>query len=502
MCKYSDDTGYECPHENLEDNDCCIFHLQDDQKDIIEFNEGINKIFETEKYSINFNGFYFPPKTADFSKREISGNISFNKAIFTGQTFFVETIFSKRVEFSDAEFKTDVDFYGATFTDRTSFLGTIFSNYVYISKANFLGEVYFHETVFLQKAFFRQTIFEKDVSFIEATFSDVLFNKTKFLGSVINFNEASFSGVTYFDKTVFSCDVHFDKAKFYAETYLKVKLLKNVRFYRTQIHAKFEFIFNESKSINFHNTYFSDGVRIKGDLSKSYFQYSNIERVDMTDSIWMRVDNKPKNFFSAFYEWIRNKMGLPDTSIIIWEEYQGELKSNWKELEGIYRRLKQSYQKYGDSETAGEFYYQEMECKRNQLKMFRKLFWDVVYKKLCGYGEKPFNVIGYSGLIILASSLFFFYNGIELLGSKVLDVPPRLIDYNLSFDYMWGIRNFNLWIGDFGACLYTSVITFTTLGYGDVHPIGYSRFVASVEAGFGIIMTALFIFVFTRKMLR
>jgi hypothetical protein len=47
-----------------------------------------------------------------------------------------------------------------------------------------------------------------------------------------------------------------------------------------------------------------------------------------------------------------------------------------------------------------------------------------------------------------------------------------------------------------------SVITFTTLGYGDVHPIGYSRIVASVEAIFGIFMTALFIFVFTRKMLR
>jgi len=240
-------------------------------------------------------------------------------------------------------------------------------------------------------------------------------------------------------------------------------------------------------------------------LSKCSFKNSNIERVDMTDSIWIRDNDKPKNSLSAFFEWFKNKVGLSKPSIIIWEEHQGELKSNWKELKGIYRRLKQSYQKYGDSETAGKFYYQEMECKRKQLKMFRKLFWDVVYKKLCGYGEKPFNVIGYSGLIILASSLFFFYNGIELLGSKVLGVTTRVIDYNLSLNssgIQWAKSNFYLFIGDWLKCLYTSVITFTTLGYGDVHPIGYSRIVASVEAGLGIIMTALFIFVFTRKMLR
>jgi len=47
MCKYSDNSGYECPHENLEHSEYCIFHLQDDNKDVDEFNKGITKIFET-----------------------------------------------------------------------------------------------------------------------------------------------------------------------------------------------------------------------------------------------------------------------------------------------------------------------------------------------------------------------------------------------------------------------------------------------------------------------
>ena len=179
-----------------------------------------------------------------------------------------------------------------------------------------------------------------------------------------------------------------------------------------------------------------------------------------------------------------------NSSIIIWEETQGELSTNWKKLEGIYRRLKQIYQKSGDYETAGKFYFQEMECKRKQLGYFHKLFHNVVYRGFCGYGEKPFNVVLISIITIFAFAISYFYSGIEINGAYI-------IDYNLSlssFDFSW--------TNDFLWSLYTSIITFTTLGYGDVHPIGRSRVFASIESLIGIFMTALFIFVFTRKMLR
>jgi hypothetical protein len=41
------------------------------------------------------------------------------------------------------------------------------------------------------------------------------------------------------------------------------------------------------------------------------------------------------------------------------------------------------------------------------------------------------------------------------------------------------------------TALYFSTITFATVGYGDVTPVGYSRLVASFEAITGIIITAL-----------
>jgi hypothetical protein len=450
MCKYSDDTGYKCPHENLEDNDYCIFHLQDDNKDVDEFNKGIKEILETEEDSINFHGFYFPPNTANFI------NVNFKKKVA-----FSNVTFSGIADFSDAKFSGDTVFMSATFKDNAYFQNIIF-----------LDKLIFSNVTFSSKANFMYTKFSGDASFRNTTFS----------GNA-NFSFAKFSGEANFNNTTF---------------------LGIVDFMGTKFSELFIFIPTESEIIDLNHTYFSDNVRIKADLSKCYFANSNIERVDMTDSIWI-VDNKPKNSFSAFYERIRNKMGISETSIIIWEGYQGKLKSNWKELEGIYRRLKQSYQKYGDTSTAGKFYYQEMECKRKQLKGIERYFQYFIYKKLCGYGEKPENVILASLFLIILFAYSYLFSGIEFVGSSILNVPANVILYKLSLNstgIQWLMSNFDSVKEDFLLCLYTSVITFTTLGYGDVRPIGLSRIFASLEAGFGIIMTALFIFVFTRRMLR
>ncbi|MDN6869875.1 potassium channel family protein, partial [Aeromonas caviae] len=51
-------------------------------------------------------------------------------------------------------------------------------------------------------------------------------------------------------------------------------------------------------------------------------------------------------------------------------------------------------------------------------------------------------------------------------------------------------------------CLYYSVVTFTTLGYGDFTPVGLSRIFAAFEAFTGSFTLALFVVVFVKKMTR
>jgi hypothetical protein len=54
----------------------------------------------------------------------------------------------------------------------------------------------------------------------------------------------------------------------------------------------------------------------------------------------------------------------------------------------------------------------------------------------------------------------------------------------------------------FLSCLYYSVVTFTTLGYGDFTPVGLSRAIAAFEAFSGSFTIALFVVVFVKKMTR
>lgn len=54
-------------------------------------------------------------------------------------------------------------------------------------------------------------------------------------------------------------------------------------------------------------------------------------------------------------------------------------------------------------------------------------------------------------------------------------------------------------IDAFVTCLYISGVTFTTLGYGDVQPVGLLRILAMTEAAVGAFLMALFVFSFTRR---
>ena len=50
--------------------------------------------------------------------------------------------------------------------------------------------------------------------------------------------------------------------------------------------------------------------------------------------------------------------------------------------------------------------------------------------------------------------------------------------------------------------LYFSVVTFTTIGYGDYAPLGWLRFAAAAEGLLGLVLVAVFTVSFARKLIR
>ena len=105
----------------------------------------------------------------------------------------------------------------------------------------------------------------------------------------------------------------------------------------------------------------------------------------------------------------------------------------------------------------------------------------------CGYGEEPIRIVGFSILLIFICAILYSLTGLNYHGEfYIFDVNAPL-----SQNIHW-----------FFSCLYYSIVTFTTLGYGDFTPIGVSRAIAAFEAFTGSFTIALFVVVFVKKMTR
>ncbi|WP_062261938.1 ion channel [Endozoicomonas arenosclerae] len=167
-----------------------------------------------------------------------------------------------------------------------------------------------------------------------------------------------------------------------------------------------------------------------------------------------------------------------------------ELKARelFEEAEEVARNIRKHCEAQGLFHNAGEFFHREMTFHRYRFPCFS---WHRIVSKvvdlLSGYGEKPERVVFFSASFIVFCSLFYFFLGIEDGGVRV--------QYQQSQS---GYENFISWL----ETLYFSVVTFTTLGYGDLTPVGLSRLFAAIEAFIGSFTLALFVVVFVKKMTR
>ncbi len=166
----------------------------------------------------------------------------------------------------------------------------------------------------------------------------------------------------------------------------------------------------------------------------------------------------------------------------------GSAKDNYEQAEEIYRNLRKCAEEQGLFSLAGHFSYKEVTMRRF---LMRKWSVQWVFSKLMdllwGYGEKPENTIIFSlGLILLCAVLYF------LFGVNYYD---ETLQFSTSASLSENIKTFSM-------AIYYSVVTFTTLGYGDITPFGVTRVFAVIEAFLGSFTIALFVVVFVKRMSR
>jgi len=173
-------------------------------------------------------------------------------------------------------------------------------------------------------------------------------------------------------------------------------------------------------------------------------------------------------------------------------------------LEATYLRAKNSADAFGHRKAAAEFFIKELTFRRqknlqqlgdgdvpllDRLESGGKAFGNWVLYTTCGYGERLWRVIYISVVIVLAWGLFYtvLTKGTEgAVSSSGLDSPLELLSSS-GFVML-------------GKNIYFSIVTFTTLGYGDVRPVGtVARALAGVESFLGALLLALVVFVLGRR---
>ncbi len=155
----------------------------------------------------------------------------------------------------------------------------------------------------------------------------------------------------------------------------------------------------------------------------------------------------------------------------------------WMGAEESYCNAKMAYTEAGAYEDSGNMYYEEMVMKRMCMKKrsFKRMM-SYFYDLLCGYGEKPGNlIIGWIIAIVFFALIYLFPSGLTYSGT-------------LKISNSFLVRAFH--------SLYFSVLTFATLGHSNFEPTGYMRPFVMMEALLGTFMIILLVLVFGRKMMR
>ena len=159
-----------------------------------------------------------------------------------------------------------------------------------------------------------------------------------------------------------------------------------------------------------------------------------------------------------------------------------------------YRQLEQIYESNALPELAQQSYIREKDARR-KLAWTKGDYGDALKWELSRwvvlYGSSPGRVLLTSLLVIsVAAVLFPLTGGIqEVRGEKVITYT---LDDPTTAPQWWIARVLF-------KSFYFSVVTFATLGYGDIQPIGtWARTIAGVETILGTLLSALLVFVLAR----
>lgn len=301
-------------------------------------------------------------------------------------------------------------------------------------------------------------------------FSGFIFEENFSINDIVNYNYNELN----FTETIFIKEALFDNYTFKGKT-----VFNNTKFleFTTFINSKFLYstVFN---NVIFNKKYSKEKVFIG-----VVFKGQNL----VIDS----VHNLPRMDGIKFDEC--SKFILLDTKYEKEDYISGKIN---------YRIARNQANKIGDLERIGYYYYKERYYGSKTIKAsdyptykdyLSSKFFDGLSKYTVGYGERPWNILIVSVLTISIFALLYMIIGVRTLDNELIRISiDELKHYSL-------IEILDTYI----SFWYFSMVTFTTVGYGDMLVTSIiGKILVSLEVFFGVTIGAAWASVIIKRMIR
>ena len=303
--------------------------------------------------------------------------------------------------------------------------------------------------------------------YINCEFNNIKFENCNFYGTSFKnckFNKVYFSNCDFHEKGGV-IDMFNDNCQF-IDCIFDNTDLKHVVF-KDSIFKKIKFNFTNLRNVIFscceiNNILFCDCNLKSAKIIDTYINIFNFE-----DTYLTKVDE------NTFFDKLEVKNH---------DDYENLFK--------IYKNISTIYENNRLLSCSGEYYYLSKCMERKSLKgmerLKSKIFW-----MICGYGERPTFALVTSFEIVLLFAIIYIFAGLSINGQVI----------NYGFDILKYFSSRAIYI-DFIRCFYFSLVTFTSVGYGDIFPIGYSIIFSCIEMILGVTMVGVWTATLARKITR
>lgn len=455
---------------------------------IIKGNLSIGKI--KDRLERNENNRFIICGNISIQSSEIQGHVNFSHAKLGETIDFSEVQFREKTSFKNAKFGKVISFISAQFEERTDFRYVQFGIGTSFSYAKFKKEIYFSCSKFGEVTDFSSAIFAKNTVFEKAQFGeDTNFERVQFEGNTV-FSNSGFGTYVNFGGVKFGKSISFSRAKFGEKINFSGAQFEG---YTDFSHAQFEgeTDFNRAKFDGKH-TGFND---------VKFGEHTVFERAKFGEDIVFSAAQFGK---STFFSGSQFKFPAIFAGVKYWSDSVRITWARWFWKDGIWGKILKRFlflpencpegkpqkpaQFHLDSQNIDEVFnphFKRYVADQQYIRSFKENH-PVIYqlwRKTSNCGRSLSLWAGWSLAIAVVFAFIYRWFGNESIAfnvDKLNDVPTDFWDY-----------------------LYYSVVTFTTLGFGDIVPLTkLARLAVGIEVVMGYIMLGGLISIFANKLAR